>query len=273
MPAPISKKANAASGNWTQANGSSIPNYDEFNRSDDTNGTICATNNIGKPYLCWSEYKSGGYKICISTSDGENWVSPSGDTTYPNFEVLNVLGVCTNPSMIVINLDDGTTNQDIPIIFFDRNDGIHYKSSCAYLKDGTWNFQDFTHYTNQEVKPFVTLGDDDRIYATWCQGISGYSNLPVVIVADLEFPLVWKHLDGTPATYMANTIFSRTELYYHSRVATFDGKPFLCAEYKQNISSGMDIVVIKWDGTNWNGLNSANFTIIGDPQHQGEHGV
>lgn len=267
LPAPTSKKVMAAPGNWTQANGSSIPNYDEFNRSDDTNGTVCATSNSGKPYLCWSEYKSGGYKICISTSDGQNWTHPSTNATYPypDFEVLNVSGSCSNPSMIVINYDDGTTNQDIPIIFYDRYDGTHYKSSCAYLKNDVWHFNDFTHYTNQEVKPFVTLGDDDRLYATWCQGTPGYSSLPVVIVADLEFPLVWKQLDGTPVTYMANTIFSRTEFFYHSRVSTFNGLPFICAEYKENINAGMDIVILKWGGANWSGLNSANFTIIGDP--------
>lgn len=263
-PVTVPEKVVVALGTWTQANGSPIPNYDEFNRTDDTNGTVCATTNSGKPYICWSENKFGDYKICVSTSDGENWLPPSGDTTFSNFEVINVAGKCTNPSMIVIDYDDGTTAQDIPIIFFDRNDGTHYKSCCAYLKDGTWFTKDFTRTSNQEARPFVTIGDDDRIYATWCQGYYGYDSLPVIIAAEMDFPLVWKHIDGSPAINSANPIFSSPEYFYHSRVAIFDGKPILCAEYKETMYSDFDIAIAKWDGANWTGLTTPDFTIIGD---------
>lgn len=272
-PTQSPPKANAAVGQWSQANGAVNPNFDEFNRSDDTNATVCATTYSGTPYVCWSEYRSSNYKLLVTMFDGTNWAAPSTILgSIPGIDVLRDSSVYNedtfkydNPSMTIVRYDSGTETIDVPIIFSTKVSS--YMSSnqicCAYLLGTTWTFQYFTNSNHTVDEPQVIVGDDGRIYATWCQQKVS-DNLPVIIYADPVFPLVWKDIYDNPVSSTPDPLLSLSGIYTQARIDTFNSKPTVCCTYKPSSTSKSDISFIRWDGANWGGLVNLSPTIFGE---------
>ncbi len=259
------EEVQSLTGKWTQANGTANPIYDEFLRTNDTGGTVCATTPTGQPYIAWVELRSTHTKICVTTFDGANWIPPSGDPTYGNVDIfMSPYGNCSNPSIAIIPYDDGISLSYIPIIFFKKNGG-YSEMVCAYLTGTGWLFSSFNNYQILD-EPFVTVATDGTVCATWSV-LDGNNNYqPIFIKAEPDFPLIWKYADGSTVLNPPMPIFSSTASHQQCRVDLFDGKPYLATSRRES-SNDADIGVYKFDGAGWIGLDSPSPTILGDPTY------